>query len=179
MKEELKKELEEISPFLIEMKEKPEGRTVPNHFFNNMQLDIMNKVKAEQQQIPAKKSWFSVLKYRIESFPKPQLALGLVGVLVFVVGGFLFFSKNINTLQSDNCNDLTCISEEETVAYINENINDFDEKMFLEVAHEQDENTTQTTTKNETNKSLQSDNTTLDELVDEMLKNGELNEEEL
>ena len=51
MKEELKKELEELSPFLLEMKEKPEGLSVPNHFFNNMRLDIMNNVKAEQDAV--------------------------------------------------------------------------------------------------------------------------------
>lgn len=184
MKEELKKELEEISPFLLEMKEKPEAQTVPKHFFNNMRIDIMNKVKADVQQIQPKKSWFYELKTQVQSFFRPQLVFGLAsaGVLIVVVSLFVF--KNTSNSQSDNCNSLACVSDEETTAYIDENINDFEEKTLWDVAYEQQESTTQATIENtkETHKNLKLENASpeeFDEIVDEMMQNGELNEEEL
>jgi hypothetical protein len=184
MKEELKKELEETSPFLLNMKEKPEALSVPNHFFNNMRVDIMNKVKIEEQQTPSAKSWFFVLKTQIQSLLKPQLAFGLASAAVVIVIGLVFFLKNTSNSQSDSCNSLACISDEETTAYIDENINDFDEKTLWESAYEQDENTSQAAIEAEKgiDKNTKLENASpeeLDEIVDEMLKNGELNEEEL
>ncbi len=184
MKEELKKELEEISPFLLEMKEKPEGMGVPNHFFNNMRIDIMNKVKADEQQIQPKKSWFYEFKIQAQIFFRPQLAFGLASTGVLIVIVSLFFFKNTSNSQSDNCNSLACVSDEETTAYIEENISDFEEKTLWEVAYEQNENTAQANTENikEIHKNLKLENASpeeFDEIVDEMMQNGELNEEEL
>ncbi len=184
MKEELKKELEEISPFLLEMKEKPEVQTVPKHFFNNMRIDIMNKVKADEQQIQPKKSWFYELKIQVQHFFRPQLAFGLASAGVLIVVGSLFFLKNTSNSQSDNCNSLACVSDEETTAYMDENINDFEEKTLWDAAYEQQENTAQATIENinETHKNLKLENASteeFDEIVDEMMQNGELNEEEL
>jgi hypothetical protein len=180
MKEELKKELEEISPFLLNMKEKPEPLNVPNHFFNNMRVDIMNKVKTEQQEVVTEKSWFFVLKTQIQSFFKPQLAFGLASVLLIV--GCLFVFKNTDNSTADNCNNLACISDEETTAYVSENIDDFDEKTLWETAYEQDENSAQAAVESSVNENAKLKNASpeeLDEMVDEMLKNGEINEDEL
>ena len=184
MKEELKKELEELSPFLLEMKEKPEGMNVPNHFFNNMRLDIMNKVKIEEQKAPVEKSWLFDLKARMQSVLQPRLAFGLASVFVIAVISFLFISKNITSSQSDVCNSFSCVSDEEASAYVDENINDFDEKIVWDALYGEDENNAQAMTEktNETNKNLKLENASpkeLDEIVDEMLKNGELGEDEL
>jgi hypothetical protein len=182
MKEELKKELEEISPFLLTMKEKTEPLSVPNHFFNNMRVDIMNKVKTEQQEVVTEKSWFFVLKTQIQSLFRPQLAFGLASACVIVIVGCLFFFKNASNSISDSCNNLTCISDEETTEYVSENIDDFDEKTLWETAYEQDENSAQAAVKSSVNENAKLKNASpeeLDEMVDEMLKNGEINEDEL
>ena len=184
MKEELKKELEVLSPFLLEMREKSEGLSVPNHFFNNMRLDIMNKVKMEEQKVPVAKSWFFDLKSQLQSLLRPQMAFGLASVFVIGILSFLFISKNINNSQSVVCNDFSCVSDEEASAYFDENINDFDEKTVWDTFYNEEENTSQAVTEipNEMNKNIKLENASpeeLNEIVDEMLKNGEVSEDEL
>ena len=194
MKEELKKELEELSPFLLEMKEKPESLSVPNHFFNNMRLDIMNKVKAEEntvvlQEKPIRESWLLRLKMQLKNVLQPNITLGFASIFAIAILSFLFISKNTTTSLSDNCTSMACVSDEETSQYVEENINDFDEKTVWDAFYEENENTSEAMLENNkknenmpTNKNVKLENTSgeeLDAIVNEMLQNGELSEEEL
>lgn len=194
MKEELKKELEELSPFLLEMKEKPEGLSVPNHFFNNMRLDIMNNVKAEQdavvlQEKPVSTSWFFRLKMQFKNVLQPNIAFGFASVFAIAILSFLFISKNTTTSLSDNCTSMACVSDEETNQYVEENIHDFDEKTVWDAFYKENENASEAMLESNkinenipTNKNVKLENASgeeLDAIVNEMLQNGELNEEEL
>ncbi len=97
MKKEIQKELEEIAPFLATLKEQSEGYTVPKHFFNNMRIDIMNKVSAEELPIildKPKLSQWQMFLVEIQSLFQPKIAIGFATLLLAFVGIFYFFKPN-------------------------------------------------------------------------------------
>jgi hypothetical protein len=102
MKKEIQKELEEIAPLLANLKEQPEGYTVPKHFFNNMRIDIMNKVQTEAQPLPAettKTPWWTSVLGQIQSLLQPKMAIGFATLLLAFVGVFYFFKPD-NTVEN-------------------------------------------------------------------------------
>jgi hypothetical protein len=102
MKKEIQKELEEIAPLLANLKEQPEGYTVPKHFFNNMRIDIMNKVQTETQPVPIeirKTPWWTSVLGQIQSLLQPKMAIGFATLLLAFVGVFYFFKPD-NTVEN-------------------------------------------------------------------------------
>jgi hypothetical protein len=199
MKKELHKELEELSPWLAEMKEQPEGYTVPNHFFNNMRMDIMNKVKNEQIPIAAKppeqSDWTSLVMI-LKSWMQPRLAVGFASLLL-LLGAVYFFKNNeklnvkseeiTQTVQPNNPTQNTDIApeqnpktEQNSATVVKENTPLSTQEGKSPTVEAKDETVASLTSEEIKPLSLeQASPEELDALLDELIQNGELNDEDI
>lgn len=131
MKEDFKKELENIAPNLMKIKKQQlnEKADLPSNFFHNMQLDVLNQLKTESAAFAEKpkveqKNWFAFLQ-------KPQIALAFgIGLMLLVAGVFLMKNTAVEPLQ------LAELTEEEVLEYIAQNIEDFDAVSLTEISDE-------------------------------------------
>lgn len=131
MKEDFKKELENIAPNLMKIKKQQpaEKADLPANFFHNMQLDVLNQVKSESAAFAEKpkvvhKNWFSFLQ-------KPQISLAFgIGLMLLVAGVFLVKNTAVEPLQ------MAELTEEEVLEYIAQNIEDFDAVSLTEISEE-------------------------------------------
>ncbi len=199
MKKELHKELEDLSPWLAEMKEQPEGYTVPNHFFNNMRVDIMNKVKNEQIPIPAEpiaSSRWSNIAIVLKNLWQPRIAIGFASVFV-LFGAVYFFKGNekINvppvdvtqTVQPNEATQNTNILpgkspkvEQNTATIVKENSILPVQEKAIPILEEKNESIASLSSEELKPLSLEKASPEdLDAILDELLQNGELNEEDL
>lgn len=120
MDKEIKKELQEMNSFLA--KEKIEdGYDVPANYFNNLQLDLIQKLDIKNEDIAETKST-SFLSRLKESFLSPRPLLGMATAALFALGLFFWLQPNDTNTQLA-LNDL---SNEEIQEYIAYNIDDFD-----------------------------------------------------
>ncbi len=89
--------MDELSPFLDKNKKEKEGFTVPKHYFSNLQLEIMQQIKAElpvvqpMRAVPSL-SWWQRLQARFT----PSYGWALASVLV-AVGAYFFYPKSVAT----------------------------------------------------------------------------------
>jgi hypothetical protein len=147
--EDLKNELESISPLLNRLKnDKPKGGfIVERQYFQHSYVDIMQSIEAEKNNAtiansPKKASFWE----RFSWLFAPKMAYSLVGFAAIVVASMLYFKDSKTTAIAAlpatekaafvNVEDIT---SDEAEAYIKENINDFDEKIILESEVQVDE----------------------------------------
>jgi hypothetical protein len=191
MKENLKNELEEISPILLKIKQNEENLQVPNHFFNNMRIDIMAKLKddlALQTASEVRNTFWNSVKNSFAKIMQPKLAIGFASVVLLAGLGFYFLQQKPQIVDNEDCTILACVPDQELNAYIDENINEFDEKTIWEISFPED-GKNQATIESKapinqpnTSKKLNikdAKNEELDEMLDEMIKNGEIEDEDI
>ncbi|MCB0641636.1 MAG: hypothetical protein KDC44_08350 [Phaeodactylibacter sp.] len=128
-KDEIRKELEQWSPFLSKLKQadRDAGFTVPKHYFHNLQVDVLQQVREEAAAQPRptsapKRSWYGLLQ--------PRLGLA-VGVVLILLAAWFVFRQDPG---ADLVADLQTLTDEEVHAYIRENLDEFDEAMLAEYA---------------------------------------------
>lgn len=130
MKEDINKELNELSPFLSSLKKEEPFKT-PKFYFDTLADRVMEQVKTETQAAPPQLVKQPSLTERLSNWLsalwQPRTAWAFATVCVFVVAG-LFLIKNQKPARTDNVAD---VSTEEIQQYINENIQDFDEDLIL------------------------------------------------
>lgn len=126
-KEELRKELEELSPFLSRMKKRADGFNVPENYFQSLPDEILKQVK------PARASRSSSLRARLQPLWQPKYALAFAASVALLVAAVAFFrSKEANDpAQPYTSLSLQGISDEALQAYIFENIEEFDNELIL------------------------------------------------
>ena len=133
MKEDFKKELENLSPNLAKLKaqqsaDKPE---LPANFFHNMQVEVLGKLKEEMQpvgQVEKAKptsSWWTFLL-------KPQMSIVFATGLILVVAGIFWIDSTMVEKTA-----FAELSEEEILEYIDENIEEFDALSLTEITEEE------------------------------------------
>jgi hypothetical protein len=192
MKKKIQKELEEIAPLLANLKEQPEGYTVPKHFFNNMRIDIMNKVQTEALPVEMPKTpWWAVILGQIQSLLQPKMAIGFATLLLAFVGVFYFFKPD-NTVE----NAINIVHSDEQKKIQNAQNQDVIKNEILEVQKQPEsivtiESPIQPMPKMKTQEpiadvepiaSLKLENASdaeLDAIFDELLENEDLSEEEI
>jgi hypothetical protein len=176
MKEELKKELGELSPLLKNLREKANKDSVPNHFFNNMQIDIMHQIR---QEIPLQKNnvgqgksfWHKVQTFGNQFFTIKNLELPLASFVILIAVGIYFSAMPAQPIAATNCVSLDCVPQAELEQYILENIEDFEEEELFALHSTlptDDKSNLQNTT-----------DTDLDLLLQDMIENGEILNNEL
>ena len=135
-KDEIKKELEELSPFLAQFQTRNSGFRTPENYFDGLPGAIMRKIKAEEQTaFEAPKptpGWLELLLAQIQQFFLPRYALALATVAIVIVA--LVWTLNSGPGQSDQNLAWNDIPTEEIDGYIADNLQDFEVDLLMEFA---------------------------------------------
>ncbi len=129
MDNDINKELEGLSPKLAKRRKSVEVPEVPKNLFHNMQQSVIQELKTEVENspIPQKNAWWRFIF-------KPIPALAFATFLALVAAGIFFnFDKETQQYAIDD------ISEEEILAYIDSNIEDFESASLLEITGNEDD----------------------------------------
>ncbi len=130
MKEEIKKELEGLSPKLAKLQQSKSVPKLPDALFHNMQQSVIQELKGDLKTTvqPKKKSWWA-------TFFKPVPAMAFATCLALAVAGFYFFGEEATTPQFV----FEEITDDEILAYIDNNIEDFESVSLLELSDEEED----------------------------------------
>ena len=136
----IRKELEEISPFLAKLKDKKEGFEVPKDYFSTLADDIMEKclpVEGIKKVPPSKNRFWDWLDNLLTPLMQPRYAMALSS-LVFVV----FFAIYLWPSVQDNAEIVAGqdVTREEVLTYVTDNLEDFDLELLAELDVEIDYN---------------------------------------
>lgn len=131
--ENIKDELAGMAPFLIKMKAENDGLKVPENYFHNLTIEVMEEVKADRQiaekEQVVSEQWFVKLINQLRFLLQPQPMMALASILILVVAGLFFIDQPSNSQESLVLSD---ISIEALDLYLEENIEDFDSEMLVE-----------------------------------------------
>ena len=126
--DDIKKELEQLSPLLRGLKEKGTGFSVPENYFQQLPDQILEQLKpSTQERVTARPIWLENFQQFMLSLFQPRFALALASVLILVVA-IIFINPGSNEEVAMSI-DLT---EEEISAYIADNIEEFNIDMLIE-----------------------------------------------
>lgn len=126
MKEEIRKELEEIAPRLARLQRPEDVPPVEGRYFHNLQVDVLQAYR-ENQTNPNKQTkesgWWSFL-----SLPKrPAMAIAFASVAMLVVAILWFWPT---PLQEGAFAEL---KTEDIYLYIEDNVEDFEVELLIQV----------------------------------------------
>ena len=134
----IKKELEEISPFLAGLDKKQDFK-VPVNYFENLQDEIWEKVRPQQVVVQEKQvspTWLEQVEAFIASLFQPRMALAMASVLVLLTAGWFF-------LQDTEGTSLPLAEEnplfEEASDYLAQHLDDFDAELLLQLELDDEE----------------------------------------
>jgi hypothetical protein len=135
-KNEIKEELNNLSPMLHKLKEQDEPFKVPQGYFNRFQEDLLGQLKeTEQSENKAPAPWsFQTLLDQLAWLLQPRMALALSSVLIVLVAGWFLFNKNTESHNQEL--NFAALSVEEIQQYIDSNLDDFDEETVQQVAQD-------------------------------------------
>lgn len=130
-KDELRDELKNLSVFLWEQKNKPEGFEVPKDYFKSLPDEVFAKLNERPKTaVEEKENWFGQLIKSLQYLFQPKYAFAYATVALLLVAGF-YFLNNPSEPQIQQI-ALSDISDETLETYISENIDDFDEAILAE-----------------------------------------------
>ncbi|MEZ4958498.1 MAG: hypothetical protein R2830_01645 [Saprospiraceae bacterium] len=146
-KEELKEELEGLSPFLTKMKEEGDGFKVPADYFKTLPDEVLNKV---QRQGPAveRSSWFDGIASFLQMLWQPKYVLAVASAAAILIAAVCFFKKDTpkEEVQPIAAVQVSDIPFEELHEYLSDNIADIDENLIVEASLSTTESQTTKTT---------------------------------
>ena len=125
-KKEIKDELKDIAPFLSKIDKKP-GFKVPHNYFEQLPDEIMKGLELKTKQQPERTIswWEQSLQVFLTAF-QPRVVMALASIAL-IIGSFFYLNQTENSSESN-------IAADQYLAYINDNIDDFDEEMILELS---------------------------------------------
>jgi len=137
-KKEIKEELEQISPFLADLK-KENPFKVPANYFDDLSDQVLEKARpsAASESVGVKNGpgLLDQLAVFIQRLFQPQYAVGFATVALLIVAG-LFFLKNDEDPTLATSEELTL---EEATDYLAANIDEFDTDLLMSVEFGEDE----------------------------------------
>lgn len=147
----IKEELQDISPFLANLKKQDDGFDVPQNYFNTLEDNIFARIKAEEEveawnisetentSTISRQSWMQRI---MGWFAQPQVSLSLAAMVIVGIGFALFQMNNQSeeigiaeidwTMTSDEA--LASLTIDEVNQYLEENVEDFSEDLLSEAA---------------------------------------------
>ena len=130
----INKELEGLSPELAKLRKSVKAPEVPKNLFHNMQQSVIQELKTEVENSPAsqKEPW-----WRFIFKPVPSLAFATILALVAV--GIFYNSSTTNEQFVEETFITDDLSDEEILAYIDSNIEDFESTSLIEITEDEDE----------------------------------------
>jgi hypothetical protein len=124
---EIKEELQELSPFLLEMKKKEDPFKTPEGYFRRLPGDVLARLHRDKSQayLPA---WLDHLAGNLRTWFWPRYALAFATATVLIVAGIFFMQNRAEEFPSV----IADLSEEEIDEYIKANIEEFDLALLVE-----------------------------------------------
>lgn len=127
---EIQDELNELSPFLSDLKkDKKEGFKMPANYFDRFEDRLMHRIKEEsalepQENVttspPSKVGFWEFMRTLI----RPQYAVGFSTCLILLVFGLYYVNNNVES--QEECSTLmACLTPDEMNSYIITNIEEF------------------------------------------------------
>jgi hypothetical protein len=187
MENNVHQELAELSPLLQELRQKPEAYQVPEGYFAVMQHDVLAQIKAENALTPSpviskkeKKlaNWWNNIMIEIEWLIQPRYAVAFASFALLLTAG-LFFLKPSNRIDTAYIEP----SIEEIDQYLEENIEDIDTEQLTAIVAivEQplEKENIPNTPSSDNQKLKDAKPEELDEMMNEMIQNGEISEDDL
>ena len=187
MENNIHQELGELSPLLQNLRQRPEGYQVPEGYFATMQNEVLAQIKAEtafaQKPMIATKENKIVNRWNqrlaeIEWLIQPRYAVAFASFALLLIAGWFFIKPN----------DITAFatvepSIEEIDQYLEENLEDIDTEQLTTTIAEvepliEKENIQHQPASNPT-KIQDAKPEELDEILNEMIQNGEISEDDL
>lgn len=129
MKDDINKELEGLSPKLSKLRKSAEVPDLPKNLFHNMQQSVIKELKTEVKNYPTpqREPWWRFIF-------KPVPALAFASFLALIAVGIL-----LNTEKNTEQYAIEDLSEEEILAYIDSNIEDFESASLIEITDNGDD----------------------------------------
>lgn len=126
-KNKINKELEELSPFLSQLKkDKKEGFSMPANYFDTFEDRLMHRIEEEAALSPIrhseKETTFQFFK-TIKAFFSPRYAIGFSTCLILIIGSVYVLNPVESTTNIDAMEGL--LADGSIDAYIYNNIEDF------------------------------------------------------
>ena len=135
----LRKELEELSPRLLKLKEQGEAFRLPDHYFQTLQAQVFEKIQTEEsaagtrQALPGS-NWLNQIMEQLQVLMQPRWALSLATVaLLIAVGIGWMYQQNQDSRQNLNT-ELAKLDQQTLDAYIQDNLYEFDTETLMEFA---------------------------------------------
>ena len=126
-KNEIREELENLSPFLSKMKEEKEGFEIPRNYFKSLPNRVFEKLGNEPSPLAiSEKSSLGFWSNPFQFILKPRYALAFATLSLLVTAGIFWTNNSTETAP------LADLTSEEIQTYISNNIYEFDEALFLE-----------------------------------------------
>ena len=142
-RDEIKDELEGLSPFLWKQKEKPDGFEVPKDYFKSLPDEVLKKMNVGQKvEHTPKINWWENLMEYFQPLFQPKYTLAIASFTLLMVAG-IFYMKNDSTephtqqLLAEAILDQ--VPDDILQDYISNNIDDFDESILKEELTENSE----------------------------------------
>ena len=138
-KNEIKDELQKLSPFLADLK-KEHNFKVPENYFKSLPDKVLDQARVTTktpEHSPAQPSWLDRLAEYVLFLFQPKYAVGFATVLIVVVASIYFMRG------PDNQTDGSFMIASQ---YVEENIDEFDAEMLWEASVFEDVKTSDDTT---------------------------------
>jgi hypothetical protein len=140
--DELRKELEDLSPRLLKLKEQGEGFNIPANYFQRLQKEVLEKVQATEN-VPTStpvppSSWLDQLKEQMQFLLQPRWALSLASVALLITLGITWLYQQNQVTTGRVGSELAKLDQQTLDAYIQDNLHEFDTETLMEFASNQD-----------------------------------------
>lgn len=140
--DELRKELEDLSPRLLKLKEQGEGFNIPANYFQRLQKEVLEKVQATEN-VPTStpvppSSWLDQLKEQMQFLLHPRWALSLASVALLITLGITWLYQQNQVTTGRVGTELAKLDQQTLDAYIQDNLHEFDTETLMEFASNQD-----------------------------------------
>lgn len=128
------KELEELSPRLAQIKRAETPVEPPAAYFSELQREVLWQIHQEQQAAarpavkPAPGNWVAWLDF----LRRPRYALAFATFAALLVAAIWVFSPSAGSFDNGTDSALTTLTEEEALAYIEANVQDFDLELLAQ-----------------------------------------------
>lgn len=134
--DDLKQELEELSPLLHKLKAQENPFKTPEGYFASLPDELITRLRTEAQPVSAPvrpTSWADRLLEFLESLLQPRLAVGLATIAILIVTGLLWLRPETGSepSASEQLALLSELSAEEVSNYVTENIETFEEEELM------------------------------------------------
>ncbi|HOY18963.1 MAG TPA: hypothetical protein PLC89_16785 [Haliscomenobacter sp.] len=141
--DELRKELEDLSPRLLKLKEQGEGFNIPANYFQRLQKEVLEKVQATENvptstPVPPGPSWLDQLKEQMQFLLQPRWALSLASVALLITLGITWLYQQNQVTTGRVGTELAKLDQQTLDAYIQDNLHEFDTETLMEFASNQD-----------------------------------------